>query len=880
MSVDSFVTDTPRNYLRAKLALVVSFYFGAMVMSLAMAAQNVFTPDVDQEQIDSTGLVWAAKHYGNQLYTYDGKAWKPAPGGLGPEPQAEFRGMATATDGAVVVVWVVQGEGLAVTRHLGSSSTLLGAEKGDNQKIPNLIRPTMDSKGRVWLGGCFPRIYRTDGKGGITMVHAFTPEDFRSREKKRMLTSDLYNPIHCEEDGVGRMWVWSGTWGSVINQYGKNPNLDSSPSLHGIYLFSEDKMEVHDDLGAIQGGDFYSVARLDDRHMVVSDSENGVYKVDIESWKTQNMPGPAPLELRNVHELFVDGRDLYAFDEFPKANLWRWSNEQWSEVAPDFENSTPGVGYAPRTWLHIKNGLLVSAFEHETWFVPHTGSARTLSWKSAFPITKIKAIVQLKNGTFCILGTETESDTQIFYCAVADPTNDWSSHRIVEVEPDEAWLISKHIWMIPKKDSTVLKEWDGKTWLPHSIPNVGRGDVMLNEDDQGTIWVYNYDGSATLFDPIKNQWRGGPTFDNCLATTKEHPVHFQYPWQGPYPRYSSDKQQIAYYADTWQALHYFNGSVWRVVKWTDVTGWPGGGDLGPPWFDAKDKLCVSNRGNVMWQADENGKWVSLPFVAHPSDPYDPPERPKFAVSDLQKAIAARFANTVHADNLGGYWCTGAGNLYHCIGNQWVSIFEPGEITPFNANPAILDADVDSQGNAFIKTLAADTRRYLILSKRPAPKTTIALKQVDEDSFIATFNPHSDGVITFRWQLDDDAWKVSKADSIALDHLPNGPHVLKVTAIDDQLNMDATPATARFEIKVDTNRQMTLLVAQLHNPDFSKRELAVEALARQPAAALPLLGKARETATEDQRWWIDAAIQECERRLAPSLKKEVQPAATQ
>jgi len=176
-------------------------------MSLAMAAQDTFTPDVDEEQIDSTGLVWAAKQYGNQLYTYDGQSWKPALNGLGLETQAEFRGMATTADGAVVVVWVVQGEGLAVTRHLGSSSTLLGSEKGDHQSIPNLIHPTIDSKGRIWMSGSFPRIYRTDGKGGITMMHEFTPEDFRSREKKRMLTTDLYNPIHCEEDGLGRMWV-------------------------------------------------------------------------------------------------------------------------------------------------------------------------------------------------------------------------------------------------------------------------------------------------------------------------------------------------------------------------------------------------------------------------------------------------------------------------------------------------------------------------------------------------------------------------------------------------------------------------------------------------------------------------------------------------
>jgi hypothetical protein len=62
------------------------------------------------------------------------------------------------------------------------------------------------------------------------------------------------------------------------------------------------------------------------------------------------------------------------------------------------------------------------------------------------------------------------------------------------------------------------------------------------------------------------------------------------------------------------------------------------------------------------------------------------------------------------------------------------------------------------------------------------------------------------------------------------------------------------------------------VAQLFAPDFSKREVAVDALARQPATALPALRKARETATDDQRWWIDATIQECERQAVSAPKK--------
>jgi hypothetical protein len=860
-------------YLPGKWVLVAAFCLGAAAMPLARAAQDGSSPDVDEEQIDATGLVWAAKVYGSQLYTYDGKDWKPASNGLAPDARAEFRGMATTADGAVVAVWVVAGEGLAVTRHNGASSTVLGAEKGVAQSISNLIHLKGDSKGRVWMTGAFPRIYRTDGKGGITVAREFAPEDFRNREKKRMLNNGVYNPIQCEEDGLGRMWVWSGTIGSIITQWGKNPNLDSSASLHSVYIFSDNGVDVREDLGAIKGGDFYDIARLDDRHMIVSDSENGVYKLDIESGKTESLPGAKPWELRNAHELFVNGGDIYAIDSYGN-NLWRWSGGQWSELAPEIEKST--IGDFPRIWLPVKDGLIVQAFDHEAWFVPPSGPARTLSWKSDFPIPQLEAVVQLKDGSFCLLGNASlmfrrDTRSQFFHCALPDSSSDVSSPRIVEVEPAVAWLNAGHIWMILKADSSVLKEWDGKTWLAHPIPNKGRGDVMLNEDQQGMIWVYNYDGSASVYDPGKSQWQGSSGFDACLAATKGHPVHFQHAWRGPFPRYSSDGQQIAYYADTLQAIHYFNGSVWRVSKWTDISGWPGNNDFDPPWFDAKDKLCVSNRGgNVMWQSDENGKWSSIPYVEHAADDYDPPKVPQSSLSSLQKTYLAQNPSTARIDNLGGLWFTNGGNLYRCVFDQWVSIFAPGEVTPFGSNPALLAVDVDSEGDAFIDVFAGETRRYLIRAKQPAPQTTITLKQAGEDTFTATFDPHSAGKVKFGWQVDDNPWNASESATITLHHLTNGPHIIRAFALDDQLNRDASLAVAHCEVKVDAEKQTASLMAQLLGPDYDLRKEAVHILASEPKVSLPALLKAKATASEDQLWWINATLQEIESKKAAGV----------
>lgn len=93
--------------------------------------------------------------------------------------------------------------------------------------------------------------------------------------------------------------------------------------------------------------------------------------------------------------------------------------------------------------------------------------------------------------------------------------------------------------------------------------------------------------------------------------------------------------------------------------------------------------------------------------------------------------------------------------------------------------------------------------------------------------------------------------------------------IEARAIDERLNVSATPAQAAFDITIEPERQIAGYVAKLENGDSSERTRAITALQRQPAIALRALRTARETANDDQRWWIDAAIQEMERqRLRP------------
>ena len=67
-----------------------------------------------------------------------------------------------------------------------------------------------------------------------------------------------------------------------------------------------------------------------------------------------------------------------------------------------------------------------------------------------------------------------------------------------------------------------------------------------------------------------------------------------------------------------------------------------------------------------------------------------------------------------------------------------------------------------------------------------------------------------------------------------------------------------------KVEVVSAGQIQKWVGQLADSDFSKRESAVNELARHPADALPALEQVLQTETDsDRRWWIQSAIQACE-----------------
>jgi hypothetical protein len=197
-------------------------------------------------------------------------------------------------------------------------------------------------------------------------------------------------------------------------------------------------------------------------------------------------------------------------------------------------------------------------------------------------------------------------------------------------------------------------------------------------------------------------------------------------------------------------------------------------------------------------------------------------------------------------------------------------FSPEEHQLFIASRVVRKVFIDLEGNAFLETyFASGVGEYVIMKARPSlPKTVVRATVEPWGTVELRFSTPNKGKVWFTWRVDDSPWTAPTHQAEArLEGLANGRHRIEAAAIDERLQIDPTPAELNVEVHVDPRAQILALINQLHDSDYSVRNAALAALVRQPAVALPLLRSACEHADADQRWWIDAAIQQIEASLS-------------
>ena len=828
---------------------------------------------------DGHGAVWAFNRDApDHICRFDGTSWSdqtaPFPSGM----VTASLDLAARLDGSITALWRLKDGRVAASRHTPTGDTALGSPTGElplNELV--LAPPLTDSKNRLWVTGRFPAILRLDGKGEWKIIHRITPEEMVNPGK---LPSEC-SMIHALESGTGIIWVLSE------QQWVRRANLQ------GVFLISEDKVELRreflDSKGRqIDARNILAVSLADQGHLWVSVKFDGIYKVDAATLIFERVADPQGVEpLRIVQELHQAGGDLYAVAWVTDHSvLWRLRDGVWKQVLGNMGDQQPWSSH----WVTVPQGNVRYSYRLSPWFIPTEGEPVSLTWNYGFPFTGCQCLTYFPNGTLLAIAQFGE----VFCKPVAFPPQAQGSSRIVEVHSRgvSPWVMDSKgsFWSILDDSPDKLSRWDGKQWKTVAIPADANGSSShrsILPDTQGRLWILP-GGNPGSSDPLplriyhmdSQQWRSFPSFEEALQVINPRPEFLANGLNLFGPAYSNDQKRIAFrpdgrrfqYNGVWRSesfrnIRYFDGSGWRDIYVADILGWDDqSAKCGPPWFGKDDALSVTIRSNgsplMTWRMDSNGKWIQRPFESHyPKDPWSEQSNP-FPGGFLHppEGCVTDRAESIVMDNLGTYWLTWQGGLYKALPGKYVRVLNSQEFPVLATRFWLREVSVDPRGSAFIRGDGRTRMAFILNPKSLPPQTRIQITQHRPASITARFLENSGAAVSFRWQLDGHEWKNTNKTTISLKEVPIGKHVLRVVATNDNLLSDASSATAAFEIHGDPGQQVARLLKQLSDPDYDRRKEAIEALALQPVRSKAALIKARHSANDDNKWWIDAALQ--------------------
>jgi len=821
---------------------------GLLTLSIASAAA-LEPPRLREAEQDSTGVIWGfAVEDQNTAFTFDGSQWTALDVPLPPGKQANAKKTTKLSDGAVACLWKLDNKRMAFTWQRGKEVRLLGECPGTVPQRVNLIE---DSRGRLWATSNSREIHRLDVKNGNFF-------EYRLKQEDLLLPDKLWNTVDAVEDGRGRVWIYTN-----VTSVGK-----SDCSLRGVLLFDGDQAERRD-IAGIPGQWITFLGRKDSTHMWLGVLDGGLYEVDIETLQANPVPSPGNGAFRHIDKVFSIGADLFVIDYSYNTALWRSRDRKWERLIENLGNCAPSERFV----LPLPGGFLLSSNSYP-WFVGDNRPPVRLDWRYGFTSEQPCKAFRCADGSLLAINSRAG----------------WTFHKKIPLPPNSPLPLRVEEWAAPPgslntaspngrfwslkgdqyRPPGLLMEWNGESWIDHELPtDISAAWIRyFVADAEGRVWLLpaGQNRTASFFDSRTQEWHVFPKMEEAFVAARSDPPHFMGGRRGfCIPYYSADRKRIALRDGDWN-LAYFDGSTWTRWKREQIAP-QNNEEIDSPCFDAEDRLSV-NVGETTWQFGGQNLWRQAPFERRFSDQYRGLGQPKI---DPPDGCITKSPDAMEVDNTGTYWLTWQRALYKCRAGSCVRVFSETEPNPFTSGQALRAVWVDPSGNALVETNTPVAHWFRISPKSPPPKTSIAVEPTAADCVRVRLLSHSPGKVQFHWQFDDEPWQSTVDQSITLNFLPNGEHTLKAQAFDDDLQSDPIPVEAKFTIKIDPALQLRTFIARLADPDFARRKAAITALARQPATSLPALKAARPEANDDQRWWIDAAIQQIERSQRASSK---------
>jgi hypothetical protein len=854
------------------------------------APVQLVVPNILDAMRDGTGRIWGITNDKpeNYLLRRDGKAWIAQQFAVDKDGAWPLY-LNGGSRGAVLCLWTCNSERYWLSEHRGTSSRLLVSFEGTDQ---NPVVRT-DVAGRLWLTMNGKDIYRLVA-GKMQRVYSITPPQMQ-RSGRREHFAASRNPLQATVDGRGHVWFWSDALAGWIGRY----------SLRGVLVFDGKKFTHYPTLPGLPQKPFSFVARKDARHLWIGVEGDGLYVLDIISRRARRVPDPALGAFLHVHNIVPSGHDWYLIastrdtdwpdgdDAQGTCHLWRLRAasvpsrrtpssstglplEHWQKLLSGIDKAYEDDRHLERPLLRTAEGVWLGAFGRGIWFLPANGGAPiSIDWRRGFPLSSVHRLMLLPDRRLLAVDTGDWSDAAILQPSrlVARPA---MGRALTFPTYSEMVLDARgRVWRVLSLRDNALSEWNGARWRRHPVPpgyplsHLG----YLATDSRHRIWLVPdfRMGPAPIFDPVGNTWQVFPTYQAALQAHRSQGPSFRLgQHEEMAPRFSRDGRIC--FSDTgagdWtkSRVHFFDGKTWRRWSRQEIRrAGPPGALLSDnqPFFNRVGNLCLNstvNEQRISWEWTRAKGWRTVPYQSDPVA--DQVLRQAQSIKPPADCVTTT-PESIIRDNRGAVWFTWNRNLYKAMYGLCMPQFAPGQSHPFLDRRGLTRVLIDRKGNAFLSTQFGGDE-YVMLPGSAPPDTRVQIVQNAIDSFTIKFSSNAKDLRWFRWRLDDGSWSEPTTTArVRLDLLPGGRHRVAVSAMDRTLQSDPTPAVVTFAVNIDPARQIAAFIADLSAPDYERREAAIRGLAKQPARALPALKAAHQKADADQRWWIDAAIQQIE-----------------
>lgn len=821
-----------------------------LLLAALLGAASAFAEDadltygLDQMAPDGNGRIVAfSKAWLDKLAVYDNGRWREMPVAPADKP-SNPRGLLALKDGLIAAVW-----------NTGKGEWMLTVLDGDRiaRKIPFAwpldswanFEMARDSRGRVWLSGGLPEVVRCDPSTGEARVFNLAPLATEPPKER-------WNSVYFTEDPRGGLWLWASS------------QADNYVSLPGPVRVIGDALELLPEIPGYTGKRLVELRARDKDSMWIGTRSDGLFALDLGTLSAARVAGPPGNSMHYFGGMFPFGNTwLVLGGSGSRMGLWQLADGKWTQrLGPGQVRFSRWNKPAPAS-LEIESGALF-AIEDGILFVPRAGDgAKVLDWRNGWTLGGAGQFLPLGGDRFAVLSRGGNPPRW----AVAD-LRDYLEPRTLsdaeEILPWRAWAVDgqDRVFTFLEEKPTALDVWQNGAWRTILLPDGLKSDRLshVEIDARGNSWVFSDEiaDPVGILSPDLKAWIIEPDYRAALAKHIAELDGFGSGlwWLRPV---TGPNGQIAFRTQNWEIVHR-EGEVWKTWKLQDIGAFPDGDRVSTPFFAPDGRLCVNTlRSDKTWKLGTDGRWTAESKLPGIEDMWTN-NKPRHTDRKLPDGFVPKNirAPWVATDNLGMTWVAGNGNLFKHYKGRTVAVFDGSAMHPFMQNPPIHSVRVDRHGNAWLQ-LGIDSIKHAMIPARKFPAPDIALR-VDRWGEAGLRAP-VDG--TVEWRIDGGNWRTLPPGETSLGFLPSGKHEADFRVITPRLDLIG-PITQTVLVAMDPKNQIAHFIGLLKTGPDRMRELAVAALSARPDLAIPAL-KASE-AKEDS-WWIQAALQECERRSA-------------